>query len=454
MRVDRARLVRLALAGLMAGIVIFAIFNPGIVREEAKIPRLDSEIIFDFDKLMQAAEDMKKYFQTPDPFGAFMFTGAFAAMVGGFLVIADGMSLSTKRVILKAIFAAVVGIAIGGISGVLIDLIVTWLARIQLIFILLGQPLGWVLIGGAAGASIGLTLGSWKRARLAIIGGLVGGFLGGMIFEGIGGLTSTITSSGSFGRFFGFAAMGAVIGIAVSFVEDMAKRNWVVVLTGAKEGMQFILSKPITSIGKDEYADIPLFGDTNVAKHHADIIVQGHTMVTIKSTGGEVEVNGSPTPSVELKDSDVISIGRHRLRFHQKALRGRGMQPYAQPDPGAHVPQASYPPAQTMVQPMVVPATGNITLRVISGPHMGQVFQFGSGSIRIGREVGCAINLAWDTVVSRHHAEILWNGTGWVARDLGSTNGLWINGVRISEHVLRLGDQIGIGQTWLRVEGI
>jgi len=42
--------------------------------------------------------------------------------------------------------------------------------------------------------------------------------------------------------------------------------------------------------------------------------------------------------------------------------------------------------------------------------------------------------LSWDTVVSR--------------------NELWVNGVRIAEHTLNVGDQIGVGQTRLRVEGL
>ncbi len=53
-----------------------------------------------------------------------------------------------------------------------------------------------------------------------------------------------------------------------------------------------------------------------------------------------------------------------------------------------------------------------------------------------------------DTTVSRRHAELTPDDGKWFIRDLGSQNGTWINGVRISERTaLRPGDQIRTGST-------
>ena len=50
--------------------------------------------------------------------------------------------------------------------------------------------------------------------------------------------------------------------------------------------------------------------------------------------------------------------------------------------------------------------------------------------IVIGREgSGLDIPIHGDPYVSRRHAEIVWTGSGWGIRDLGSTNGTRINGV-------------------------
>jgi pSer/pThr/pTyr-binding forkhead associated (FHA) protein len=48
---------------------------------------------------------------------------------------------------------------------------------------------------------------------------------------------------------------------------------------------------------------------------------------------------------------------------------------------------------------------------------------------------------------SRRHAEILPAEGGFALRDLGSTNGTWVNGERIEERALHPGDRIQIGST-------
>jgi diguanylate cyclase (GGDEF)-like protein len=49
--------------------------------------------------------------------------------------------------------------------------------------------------------------------------------------------------------------------------------------------------------------------------------------------------------------------------------------------------------------------------------------------------------------VSRRHACISWNGSGYLVRDLNSTNGTYVNDVAAQERMLRDGDQIKIGRT-------
>jgi tetratricopeptide (TPR) repeat protein len=49
------------------------------------------------------------------------------------------------------------------------------------------------------------------------------------------------------------------------------------------------------------------------------------------------------------------------------------------------------------------------------------------------------------TVVSRSHAEIIRVGNDYILRDLGSTNGCYVNGTRVSEQMLTDGDRIRFG---------
>jgi hypothetical protein len=57
-----------------------------------------------------------------------------------------------------------------------------------------------------------------------------------------------------------------------------------------------------------------------------------------------------------------------------------------------------------------------------------------------------------DASVSRNHAEIVQRGAMLVLRDLGSTNGVLANDVRVTEHVLSPGDRLLLGNVQLKVE--
>jgi FHA domain-containing protein len=65
----------------------------------------------------------------------------------------------------------------------------------------------------------------------------------------------------------------------------------------------------------------------------------------------------------------------------------------------------------------------------------------------VGRSRDCDVVVS-DANVSRHHAELRPRGDGWAITDLGSTNGVRVNGSRIgAAHPLSAGDRIELGST-------
>ncbi len=76
----------------------------------------------------------------------------------------------------------------------------------------------------------------------------------------------------------------------------------------------------------------------------------------------------------------------------------------------------------------------------------------------LGREEGCDVELA-SGETSRRHAEIRREGPLWIARDLGSRNGSFVNGRRIENaplslgDLLRFGDSIGVVIPWAEPTG-
>lgn len=88
----------------------------------------------------------------------------------------------------------------------------------------------------------------------------------------------------------------------------------------------------------------------------------------------------------------------------------------------------------------------------ILGPYTGQTFRVLSGEAVIGRELGLHVSLPQEETVSRRHAVLLQQGAGWILRDEGSSNGTWVNGVRIQEQTLLPGDFVRLGQSEFRFE--
>jgi adenylate cyclase len=81
---------------------------------------------------------------------------------------------------------------------------------------------------------------------------------------------------------------------------------------------------------------------------------------------------------------------------------------------------------------------------VFHSPSGRAPFPLTGAPVRIGRDVDCDLFLE-DPSVSRQHAEIRRDGGDWVLRDLGSTNGVLLNGEVVREAPLRAGDQLRLG---------
>ena len=84
--------------------------------------------------------------------------------------------------------------------------------------------------------------------------------------------------------------------------------------------------------------------------------------------------------------------------------------------------------------------------------HEGRAILLGSSGALLGRSRECDVVID-DENVSRRHAEVRPSGGAWIVRDLGSTNGVKVNGQRITgAQSLRPGDRIEIGLSTLTYE--
>jgi hypothetical protein len=91
------------------------------------------------------------------------------------------------------------------------------------------------------------------------------------------------------------------------------------------------------------------------------------------------------------------------------------------------------------------------SLRVVGGPHVGEMFTLYSFPVQIGRSSDVQIRLSEDSSVSRKHAEIYQMDGSLYIHDLGSTHGTFINGNKILEGALKPGDKVSVGYSVLLI---
>lgn len=121
---------------------------------------------------------------------------------------------------------------------------------------------------------------------------------------------------------------------------------------------------------------------------------------------------------------------------------------------------ASDPATDESVQ--VVPVTPSMTVASLTAPGAGVTCALilpdgtrhvlETERVTIGRQSTCSIVIK-DTNVSREHAQFRRGRDGWTVRDLGSTNGTKINGVRVEgEQLLANGDVVLVGSIPVRFD--
>ena len=77
----------------------------------------------------------------------------------------------------------------------------------------------------------------------------------------------------------------------------------------------------------------------------------------------------------------------------------------------------------------------------------GSNFPLSGESIVIGREVDGGLSLP-DPYMSNRHVRLFTEGNGYAIEDLGSTNGAYLNGRRLTDvEKLKSGDRIRLGET-------
>jgi hypothetical protein len=148
-------------------------------------------------------------------------------------------------------------------------------------------------------------------------------------------------------------------------------------------------------------------------------------------------------PTIEFKTDQRLRLGEFGI---QARLVHPGRDEDEQPSQGDHGHTMVYTVSDRLAEPLREPdpRRGSAVLRVA-----GRTELLGSSGGTIGRSRDCDITID-DANISRHHAEVRPSGGSWIVRDLGSTNGVKVNGRRIQgPQSLRPGDVLELGTSRL-----
>lgn len=265
---------------------------------------------------------------------------AVAAMSGLFIGAAEGIMC---RNIERALICGSVSLAVGLLGGALaliptgivytimrsISSSVSGHSDIRLppvgvgwAFQIMGRGAAWAVAAIPAGLGQGLALREPKIIANGLLGAVLGGLAGGMLFDPIYLVFSNDDGEGWLSRGVGLTTIGLFVGLLVGIVEQWTKSAWLLMKAGPLAGKQFVVFRNPTVLGSSPKADIYLFKDEAIEPRHALIHDRGgrYEIEDLNSADGTY-VNGIPVHRQILRAGDQIVLGKTVLVFDLKESR-------------------------------------------------------------------------------------------------------------------------------------
>jgi adenylate cyclase len=203
------------------------------------------------------------------------------------------------------------------------------------------------------------------------------------------------------------------------------------------------LLKPRLTLGRDRSCDIPLAFRTVSGRHCELEFRDGFWLLRDLGSSNGTKVNGAACSSRWLLPGDVLAVAQCRYTVAYTPPGGRMPPREAQP--------AAAPPPRAAAPPPARVAAG-------SGPSLGELVPCGGGDpiplhkkrVVVGRHLDCDVVIPSGVVSGRHCQLDLADGH-WSVRDLGSRNGIRVDGVPCQEKELPTGSILSIAILRYRV---
>ena len=219
-------------------------------------------------------------------------------------------------------------------------------------------------------------------------------------------------------------------------------------LVSLVDGREYNVTTAGLSIGRDAGCDV-VVPSPEVSRKHAELVpgTAGYTVSDLSTNG--VFVNGQRVQGAHaLSRGDVLRIGTEEFRFYADVAPAGAASAPPVPAVAAAPPPLAAPVAAASPRNLADSRPVLATLELMNeGPSKGTRFEIRVPLTHVGRGAHNDVVLADDSV-SDSHAKLQKRENGWFVVDIGSTNGTWCGGQRIS------GEAPISGVTSLRFGGI
>jgi adenylate cyclase len=218
-------------------------------------------------------------------------------------------------------------------------------------------------------------------------------------------------------------------------------------------GSPIPLRKPKLLVGRQSFCDIALRFPTISSRHCELELVEGYWFVKDLGSSNGIRVNGDPCESKCLLPKDILWIAKYRFEVF-------------------YTPPPDRPPPQTdertaSIQGSLLEKAGIANAEgaskkpepVSASSSLGELVPCGGGDpillqkplMVIGRHGSCDIPIRHSTVSARHCELEMVDGY-WVVRDLGSSNGIKVDGVRCDSKCLLPGNVLWVATYRYQIE--
>lgn len=200
-------------------------------------------------------------------------------------------------------------------------------------------------------------------------------------------------------------------------------------------------------LNKEDYDVMQTFGETfmlELAQHlYTEAGKQGYTFLTLPL----VELHAGK--NIERGEIEIETEYNDSIDVKWENKETQEIQENDEPAEQDNLEKTSIMPNDERLTNAIIRENGrkNIgSLEIIKGNDEGKVYSLDQDNIIVGRQGDCDIQLK-DEEISRKHFRIYFENNRCFIQDLGSTNGTYINKIKVDKYMLHPGDKIKAGQS-------